>query len=65
MKVNELQNSKFENLMTSSLDDVIKIAKMTKILYILDDVIALKQFFRLKVLFCDKTHPPYFQEPII
>ena len=42
MKVNELQNSKSENLMTSSLDDVIKIAKMTKILYILDDVIALK-----------------------
>ena len=38
----ELQNSKFEKLMTSSLDDVIKIAKMTKIIYILDDVIALQ-----------------------
>ena len=60
MKVNELQNSKFENLMTSSLDDVIKIAKMTKILYIRDDVIALKYFFRLKVFFCDKAHTPYF-----
>ena len=34
--------AKFENVMTSSLDDVIKIAKMTKILYILDDAIALK-----------------------
>ena len=34
MKVNELQNS--------SLDDVINIAKMAKIQFILDDVIALR-----------------------
>ena len=40
MKVDELQNSKFENLMTSILDDVIKTAKMTKIPYIPDDVIV-------------------------
>ena len=42
MKVNELQNSKFENLMTLSFDDVIKMAKTIRPLYILDDVIALK-----------------------
>ena len=40
MKVNEMQNSKFENFMMLSLDDVMKISKMAKILYILDDVIA-------------------------
>ena len=42
MKVNELQNSNFENLMKSLLDGVIKIAKMKKISYILYDVSALK-----------------------
>ena len=64
MKVNKLQNSNLGNFMTSSLDDVIKIAKMAKILYILDNVIAFKYFFQLKFLFFTKykkviiTHIP-------
>ena len=34
------QIAKFEILMTSSLDDIIKMIKMAKILYILDDAIT-------------------------
>ena len=40
MMVNDLENSKFEKLMMSSLDDAIKIVKGAKILYFLDDVAA-------------------------
>ena len=47
IKVKKLNNSSFKKSLTSSLNDVIKIARngeMSKILNIIDDVIPLKYF---------------------